>query len=395
MEQYDVMHCAARHGMPQGGIEQEEDREREYKNADPEKMWLNFSIHVVEDENGEIVRGANGRPNLMEDPELHWSKWSKRERVQRILDKQQDLVVTDKNGRTYTKKATIRKDARTHIDWQFSGSHDTLRTIMDEDLQALKEGKLKNWSESRIHKWAWDNFYWLARQVGVENIVTFNVHCDETTPHIHATVVPMFNGRLNAKKLIGGEDKLKKLRTSHAKEVGEKWGLQRGVEGSRATHTEVHDFYREMKRGDSATLALKMVNYADYTGKSEDMEQAKKYLVSAIPRSIYEADKYLRDNNRLEAQLRDVRGEIDRLQDPEEILNVKLVTDSLFVGDIGLAEQYAHSCGGGGGGGSSSGWGRDKDDDDRMWMLKCIKRAKYMLKPSSAPKQSQGKGLSR
>ena len=106
MEQYDVMHCAARHGMPQGGIEQEEDREREYKNADPKKMWLNFSIHVVEDENGEIVRGANGLPNLMLEPELHWSKWSKRERVQRILDKQQDLVVTDKNGRTYTKKAT-------------------------------------------------------------------------------------------------------------------------------------------------------------------------------------------------------------------------------------------------------------------------------------------------
>ena len=315
MEQYDVMHCAARHGMPQGGIEQEEDREKEYKNADPERRGLNFSIHAQEDVHGETVLQA-GQPSIIFDERLHWSRWSKRQRVQRILDKQQDLVVTDKNGRTYTKKATIRKDARTHIDWQFSGSHDTLRTIMDEDLKALKEGKLKKWSDSRIHEWALDNFYWLARQVGWENIVTFNVHCDENTPHIHATVVPMFNGRLNAKKLIGDENKLKKLRSSHAKEVGKKWGLQRGVEGSRATHTEVRDFYREMKRGDSAALALLMVDVEKTT--REGLALAKDYLVKAIPRSIIDADKYLRERNRLEAQLRSAENEIDRLMNPAE-----------------------------------------------------------------------------
>ena len=319
MEQYDVMHCAARHGMPQGGIEQEEDREREYKNADPERRGLNFSIHAAEGADGETVL-QGGQPSIVFDERLHWSRWSKRQRVQRILDKQQDLVVTDKNGRTYTKKATIRKDARTHIDWQFSGSHDTLRTIMDEDLQALKEGKLKKWSDSRIHEWAMDNFYWLARQVGWENIVTFNVHCDETTPHIHATVVPMFRGRLNAKKLIGGQDKLKKLRDSHAKEVGKKWGLQRGVEGSRATHTEVRDFYRNVKRGESATLALFMVD-TDKTTR-EGLALAKKYLVNAVPKSIIDADMYLRQNNTLKAQLRDAQQEIDRLKNPTEDIDI-------------------------------------------------------------------------
>ena len=86
-----------------------------------------------------------------------------------------------------------------------------------------------------------------------------------------------------------------------------------------------------------------------------------------------------------------LNGTEEYMSNPTEAL----VAVQLFYGQVEAAEQIALSHGGGGGG-SSSGWGRGEDDkDDRLWWLKCRSRAKQMLKPSSAPKQSQGKGLSR
>lgn len=58
---------------------------------------------------------------------------------------------------------------------------------------------------------------WLIEEFGKENVVSLDLHLDESTPHFHAVVVPIVNGKLNAKKWLDGPAKLAELwRRSHA-----------------------------------------------------------------------------------------------------------------------------------------------------------------------------------
>lgn len=62
---------------------------------------------------------------------------------------------------------------------------------------------------------------------------------------MYAYVVPVDpdSGRLNAKKWLGGAKALNEMQTDFAHQVGRIHGLQRGIEGSKAQHTTVREFY--------------------------------------------------------------------------------------------------------------------------------------------------------
>jgi hypothetical protein len=71
---------------------------------------------------------------------------------------------------------------------------------------------------------------------GRTNIISMQYHGDESTPHIHAVVVPIDErGRLNARRFTGGSRMMSDLQTSYAKEMSV-FGLERGLEGSSARH---------------------------------------------------------------------------------------------------------------------------------------------------------------
>ena len=52
-------------------------------------------------------------------------------------------------------------------------------------------------------------------------------------------------GRLNAKKWLGGRSKMSKMQTDFAKDL-KKMGLERGVEGSKAEHTTIKQYYSDL-----------------------------------------------------------------------------------------------------------------------------------------------------
>lgn len=85
---------------------------------------------------------------------------------------------------------------------------------------------------------------WLKERHGAENVVATTIHRDETTPHLVAYVVPIDPaGKLNAKHFLGGRAKLSEMQTDFAERVGKQHGLERGIEGSRAEHTTIKDYY--------------------------------------------------------------------------------------------------------------------------------------------------------
>ena len=89
-----------------------------------------------------------------------------------------------------------------------------------------------------------ESLKWLNERHGSENVVSWHIHDDETSPHLVAYVVPIDQeGRLNAKHFTGGRATLSKIQKDFYKKVGAQVKLEREIEGSTAKHTDIKDYY--------------------------------------------------------------------------------------------------------------------------------------------------------
>lgn len=98
-----------------------------------------------------------------------------------------------------------------------------------------------------VNVWKTAAVDWLRQQFKGAEIVGACLHLDESTPHIQAIIVPTDrkpNGQLqlNCKKYLGGPAKLSAMQTSYAKAMAP-LGLQRGIKGSQARHTQISQLY--------------------------------------------------------------------------------------------------------------------------------------------------------
>jgi hypothetical protein len=98
---------------------------------------------------------------------------------------------------------------------------------------------------------------WLKERHGAENVVATAIHRDETSPHLVAYVVPLdAQGKLNARSFLGGKAALSAMQTDFAEKVGRAHGLERGLEGSKATHTTINEYYGRVSKGTSKTPSV-------------------------------------------------------------------------------------------------------------------------------------------
>jgi hypothetical protein len=126
--------------------------------------------------------------------------------------------------------------------------------------------------EEKLDEWADDSLQWLQDTFGKENIVSAVLHGDETTSHVHAALIPIVTGErrkadkeradkaqtgkktyrkksTNTVRLCADDvltrDKMKDYQTSYAERMA-KYGLERGVEGSKARYKITQEYYREL-----------------------------------------------------------------------------------------------------------------------------------------------------
>lgn len=122
----------------------------------------------------------------------------------------------------------------------------------------------KDWkdiiSEKDLDKWCQENKKWLEERFGKNNLKHLVLHMDESTPHLHALIVPINNkGRLSAKSFINGPTDLSKLQTEYAKKVGSQFGLSRGVSkkeirASKELENKLYPNYSDISKFKKATL---------------------------------------------------------------------------------------------------------------------------------------------
>lgn len=186
--------------------------------------------------NFEIVKGKIC-PQLSHDIPLH-------ERIQNRL--------RELGFKNY--KVTAKNAPNICMDFVIGGQRERLREIaFGNQVIDFEKSDEKNIQVKRmrdVEQWALDTYKWACKRYGEENIIGFNVHLDETTPHIHMQVVPVAEkkrrGRVKAGQERGtvktvsyagvvGETPealakyLNEMHTDYHLQVGYKYGLERGT----------------------------------------------------------------------------------------------------------------------------------------------------------------------
>lgn len=155
-----------------------------------------------------------------------------------------DLISCDNYKRSIKEKLsnlvessrTVRKDAVVVCNFIVTSDNETMEALGADHQREFFQDSVK----------------WFSDRYGADRVLNATVHMDETTPHLHIGVMPITqDGRLSAKAIFT-KTEMKAIQTEFARDVGEKYGLERGVEGSERTHLSEARF-KEQK-------ALEMAN---------------------------------------------------------------------------------------------------------------------------------------
>lgn len=101
---------------------------------------------------------------------------------------------------------------------------------------------------------------WLANKYGSENVLFSTLHRDEATPHLSVFVVPLKDGKLQAKNFIGNRSTMSQDQTTYADKL-RPLGIQRGVERSTAEHVRPSEFYARLQAAEKLG-AVELEQYA-------------------------------------------------------------------------------------------------------------------------------------
>lgn len=144
------------------------------------------------------------------------------------------------------------------------------------------------WGTEKENEFFENSKKWLEKQYGSKNVVAVSIHRDETTPHLIAYVVPLdeATGKLNAKKWLGGRAKMSQMQSDFADQV-RSLGLERGVEGSKAKHTKIKEYYAKVNQ--------------------DEVEIQRNVF---LPDAEYDEDKYMYAERCVKSVLKDLQSDL-------------------------------------------------------------------------------------
>ena len=244
-----------------------------------------------------------------------------------------------------------------------SGDHDVLTRLAfgDQDVDfTLQKSNAHVVLKQGIKDWALDTYHWACDRWGTENIIGFDVHLDETTPHIQIQTVPVAKtkarGRASA-KYVHKDDKSKILSHKEWKKLPEEirsdferteverrekecvsyarvWGEDKYAVGK--TYYQMHtDYYNEvghkygLERGDDIAM-LPGEERRERVHKSKAVLEAERQAKDAIAKNQME-------NERLEGQKEKMAGEVQDMKKQKESLEEQ---NSKLEGEIHYKEQH-------------------------------------------------------
>ncbi len=148
--------------------------------------------------------------------------------------------------RQHIGEQTIRKNAVLAVEFLLTASPEYFRPDDPARAGYYQQQRLEAFQQSACQ--------WLVNRYG-ERIIRAELHLDESTPHIHAYMVPLDEkGKLNCRALLGGSRyRLSELQDDFAQAMAT-LGLERGIKGSKAKHTEISKYYAAVNSAPNVSL---------------------------------------------------------------------------------------------------------------------------------------------
>ena len=324
---------------------------------DYSRKHLNFEINGK----GEIVPlGSNPVP-------LH-------ERLQKRLDELGFKPYMDKNNPL----GVSDNSPNCTVGIIVSGDHDLLTRLAfgDQDVDfTLQKSNAHVVLKQGIKDWAMDTYHWACDRWGAENIIGFDVHLDETTPHIQIQTIPVARtkarGRASA-KYVHKDDKSKVLSHKEWKKLPEEnrsnfvrteverrekecvsyarvWGEDKYAVGK--TYYQMHtDYYNEvgrkygLERGDDIAM-LPGEERRERVHKNKAILEAERQAKDAIVRTQMENERLEDLKGKMAGEVQDMKKQKERLEEQNaklegEIQNQEQHKENLE-GSISQLEDYA------------------------------------------------------
>jgi hypothetical protein len=222
-----------------------------------------------------------------------------------------------------------RKDAVLAVEYVMTASPEWFEKATPEQEKVLFQRSLQ----------------WLADKYGADRIVTASIHRDEATPHLSAFVVPLTQDkRLSAKEFIGSRDKMRADQSSYAGCVAD-LGLERGIEGSKATHQTIQQHYAAVGRGVKPLAVItpkavepRVLRKGLFSSDVETPEAVAERLTKAVNEgfagTVAMASTALQERRRakdLQDTANDLRKRLESIQGPFKGLTKDQVTQVLRV----------------------------------------------------------------
>jgi Plasmid recombination enzyme len=202
----------------------------------------------------------------------------------------------------------IRKDAVLCVE--------LLLSVSPEYFRPTEPSRAGYWEIERLERFQWTVQQWLTQQYG-DRVLRAELHLDEATPHIHAYIIPMDEqGRLNCKGLFGDREKLRQFQDSYAQAL-EPLGVERGIRGSRATHTAIQDYYAAVMQEpdqalDADTIRSQLSDRSRALKERNELEQTARALERenvALKEQIQQQEKSLAHYRAMSASMRNLQLE--------------------------------------------------------------------------------------
>lgn len=171
-----------------------------------------------------------------------------------------------------------------------------------------------------LDAWKKKSIDWVQDYFGKDNVVSAVYHGDESSPHIHAIVVPIVDGKLYASEYINGKSKCMEMHTSYAKAV-EDLGLERGMENTPVSYETMQQLRAATQKVADESLPIpqhgeSIENYyirANDCYKSERLASYRK-RTEILRQSEKEIEKYRRSATRAEEEKRRILSDNEKIK---------------------------------------------------------------------------------
>jgi chromosome segregation ATPase len=134
---------------------------------------------------------------------------------------------------------------------------------------------------------------------------------DEATPHMHLGIVPVTkDGRLSAKDIFTPIE-LKQLQTDFAKDVGKRFKLERGKEGSEAKHLDEISFKLKCRAKQSEELSDTVRSLENRRYKLESSCRDLEKRCESLNKTVFDLGTV---KNTLEGEITALEGRLDAVE---------------------------------------------------------------------------------